>query len=153
VAPPTDPNLLYDTHRRIFEFDVIPPELDGSTECGWTTRIAVLRAIPTSSTSAASMLWPHSGHVMHLPGTSHMSPERHTCPRNDLLRISSGHTVASRARFGSTSGSVFGSGSGSRVSARSMSRWRVRRLPSQPLQTRAGLLVEAGGMPSSSEVG
>src|SRR5439155_27187037 len=26
VAPPTDPNLLYDTHRRIFEYDVIHPD-------------------------------------------------------------------------------------------------------------------------------
>jgi type I restriction enzyme R subunit len=26
VAPPTDPNLLYDTHRRIFDFDVIHPD-------------------------------------------------------------------------------------------------------------------------------
>lgn len=26
VAPPTDPNLLYDTHRRINDFDVIHPE-------------------------------------------------------------------------------------------------------------------------------
>jgi type I restriction enzyme R subunit len=26
VAPPTDPNLLFDTHRRIFEYDVIHPD-------------------------------------------------------------------------------------------------------------------------------
>ena len=25
IAPPTDPNLLYDTHRRLMEFDVIYP--------------------------------------------------------------------------------------------------------------------------------
>lgn len=41
IAPPTDPNLLYDTHRRLGEFDVIRPEEVEAT-------VAVLVAMNTS---------------------------------------------------------------------------------------------------------
>ncbi len=40
IAPPTDPNLLYDTHRRVFDFDVVHPEDVEATVAVLVTMVA-----------------------------------------------------------------------------------------------------------------